>query len=86
MSFDPNEPVIPGDVMDVCDMGQDYQSRLNRSSVGLVVAEARHQAGPGTEICVDCGGDIPKDRREAQQGCIRCAECQKLFERLRRGI
>ncbi len=86
MSLGPSEPVIAGDVMDVGDMGQDYQSRLNLASVGLVVAEARHQAGPGSEICVDCGDEIPPGRREVQQGCIRCAECQTLFERLRRGI
>lgn len=85
--LEPGEPVIPGDVMDVADMGQDYQARLNRSSVGLVVAEARRQVGgTGTEICVDCLGDIPEDRREAQPGCTRCAECQALVERLGGGI
>ncbi|MCL0002453.1 TraR/DksA family transcriptional regulator [Providencia rettgeri] len=30
--------------------------------------------------CEDCGKPIPEERRIASQGCIRCIDCQTIFE------
>jgi phage/conjugal plasmid C-4 type zinc finger TraR family protein len=35
----------------------------------------------GTD-CVDCGDEIPEERRKAQPGCRRCLSCQADFELL----
>ena len=66
---------------------QDYQAKHNAAALAAHQAKISNQmAGPSLEICMDCGDDIPEDRREAQQGCTRCAECQTLSERLGGGI
>lgn len=73
--------------MDEGDVAQDYQTKHNAAALAAHRAEMSNQmAGPSLEICMDCGDDIPEDRREAQQGCTRCAECQTLSERLGGGI
>ncbi|MFB4504340.1 TraR/DksA family transcriptional regulator [Enterobacter hormaechei subsp. xiangfangensis] len=41
--------------------------RLNRNAVSA-------------EHCVDCGDDIPEQRRAAVPGCQTCAECQGVIE------
>ncbi|CRL65426.1 TPA: TraR/DksA family transcriptional regulator [Proteus mirabilis] len=30
--------------------------------------------------CEDCGREIPEKRRIAVMGCIRCADCQTVYE------
>ncbi len=30
--------------------------------------------------CVDCGEEIPEERRKAKPGCRRCLDCQNLHE------
>ena len=40
----------------------------------------RQPQGPGREECVDCGEEIPAARRQRVPGCIRCVECQTVFE------
>jgi phage/conjugal plasmid C-4 type zinc finger TraR family protein len=73
--------------MDVGEVAQDYQDKHNAAALAAHRAKISNQmAGPSLEICMDCGDDIPEDRREAQQGCTRCAECQTLSERLGGGI
>lgn len=68
------------------DEAQDYQARHNQAALSRVLTEAARPVGESLEICVDCLGEIPRDRREAQQGCTRCAECQALSERLVGGL
>lgn len=42
------------------------------------IRSARTQA---TNECIDCGEDIPPERKEAQPHCCRCVECQDRLER-----
>lgn len=75
------------DPVDEGDMAQEYQDRHNRDAVETVLAAARlQQSGPGSEICEDCGEEIPSKRREAQPGCVLCVECMRLHERIRSGM
>ena len=30
--------------------------------------------------CIDCGNPIPEQRRMAVPGCLRCIDCQDIFE------
>ncbi|MES1977520.1 MAG: TraR/DksA C4-type zinc finger protein [Pseudomonadota bacterium] len=39
-------------------------------------------AGKGQRDCDSCGEPIPRDRRKAMPGAIRCTPCQQTFERL----
>ncbi|MFC0349703.1 TraR/DksA C4-type zinc finger protein [Undibacterium danionis] len=31
--------------------------------------------------CLDCGDDIPEERRHAMLGCKRCTHCQEIREK-----
>ncbi len=85
MSID-NGPVIPGDVMDEGDVAQDYQTRHNQDAINRALAEVRRPVAMTLKICEECGEVIPRGRRKAQPGCSRCAECQRVHERLRGGL
>lgn len=47
-------------------------------------------AAPGIEValdCVECGVEIPAQRREALPGVFRCVDCQQIHEQQqKRGI
>uniref|UniRef100_A0AB39C0A0 DksA-like zinc-finger protein n=1 Tax=Pakpunavirus sp. TaxID=2833053 RepID=A0AB39C0A0_9CAUD len=47
---------------------------LDRIS-GVAAVRARMQ-GEGRPDCLDCGYDIPKERRDAVSNAVRCKECQ----------
>lgn len=81
-----DEQAIPGDVKDEGDVAQDYQNRLNQDGINRVLAEARRPVAMTLKICEDCGEVIPRGRRKAQPGCSRCAECQRVHERLKGGM
>jgi RNA polymerase-binding transcription factor DksA len=42
---------------------------------GVAAVRARMQ-GEGRPDCLDCGYDIPKERRDAVENAVRCKECQ----------
>ncbi|OMG61484.1 TraR/DksA family transcriptional regulator [Stutzerimonas balearica] len=42
---------------------------------GVALVQARLQ-GQGRPDCLDCGEDIPKERRDAVSNAVRCKECQ----------
>jgi RNA polymerase-binding transcription factor DksA len=46
--------------------------------------EAQAQMVSETE-CIDCGDEIPEQRRISIRGVQRCVHCQTLFERRRAG-
>lgn len=51
---------------------------MRRSNVGA------HRDAPSSESetqCIDCGAEIPEERRAAVPGCTRCVRCQQIFER-----
>ena len=50
--------------------------------VGAAVEAARAAlVGAGAEDCKDCGGEIPKARREAIPSATRCVHCQAINDR-----
>ncbi len=74
------------DVMDEGDVAKSYADRHNQDALNRVLANARRPVGLGSEFCIDCEDEIPADRRQAQPGCTRCAECQRVHERLTVGV
>lgn len=47
------------------------------------LARERHarESAVGTELCVDCEGDIPLPRRQAMPWVTRCVPCQEDADR-----
>ena len=43
---------------------------------GGVAAVRDRLKGDGCPDCLDCGEDIPKERRDAVSNAVRCKECQ----------
>jgi phage/conjugal plasmid C-4 type zinc finger TraR family protein len=73
--------------MDEGDIAADYQARHNAAALEEHRrAMARAETGPGSEMCEECGDDIPAARRQKQPGCTRCVDCQSAHERLAGGM
>lgn len=69
--------------MDAADVAQGEQDAELEGKLSVAVSAARAAlAGPGDEICADCGGEIPLQRRVAMPSAIRCVECQAFAERI----
>ncbi len=49
--------------------------------LGGVAAVRARMAGPGRPDCLDCGYDIPKERRDAVSNAVRCKECQDIEDK-----
>lgn len=64
--------------MDDIDRAQANQAAHNRQA--LAEQQRAGQPGQGRLDCLDCGEPIPEARRKAQRGCIRCLECQTIYE------
>ncbi|WP_233559805.1 TraR/DksA C4-type zinc finger protein [Oleomonas cavernae] len=59
------------------------QRRAEILSDEALDAHRRRVIGPEHRWCVDCGEEIPEDRRRAVPGTMRCIECQTRAERRR---
>ena len=69
--------------MDAADVAQEEQDAELAGQLDVAVKAARASlAGPGGEICADCGSEIPLQRRIAMPSAIRCVECQAFAERI----
>lgn len=68
------------------EMAQLHAIHLHMNAVRDVqrVLEAQSLVEPAEE-CVDCGEEIPLQRRAAVRGVQRCTHCQEVFERRRAG-
>jgi phage/conjugal plasmid C-4 type zinc finger TraR family protein len=66
---------------DVLDMAQAHVEQ----ETALQIERIRKGAGKGTGSthCVDCGAEIPNERRRHMPGAVRCVPCQDLMERIR---
>jgi len=56
--------------------------------IGGVAAVRERLKGDGRPDCLDCGEDIPKERREAVSNAVRCVPCEEIHaqrEARRRG-
>lgn len=61
----------------------DRAQRLNEQHQEQVLAEHRSRlanAGPGSPVCLECGDDIPAERRKQVAGCSLCIDCQRAYE------
>lgn len=47
---------------------------------GIAIARAMLPSGESSPVCWDCGGEIPKARREAMKGCKYCVNCAPSHE------
>ncbi|MCY1398870.1 hypothetical protein D3C76_663150 [compost metagenome] len=61
----------------------DFAGPLVQNWTDELIAAIRERAlsGPSAAVCVDCGDDIPVERRLAALGCVRCVECQGFADR-----
>ncbi|KQC03137.1 MAG: hypothetical protein APR55_07065 [Methanolinea sp. SDB] len=66
--------------MDDCDCAAELSEIYLANA--LAKQRAKTQAGGiSRSECIDCGEEIPEDRRLAAPGCERCVRCQAIFER-----
>ncbi len=61
--------------MDPIDLASEFEQRELEANLSIALAAAR-QTGESEEFCVDCGEEIPEQRRRAVPGCKRCVSCQ----------
>lgn len=62
----------------------DLASEVETAARERAIAAARGcLAGEGSDLCADCGEEIPEARRRALPSATRCVGCQSGFERER---
>lgn len=71
---------------DEADQAQDYQARHNAEAVAQALRVAQRPSADNVTQCVECGDSIPRARRKALPGVRRCTECQRDYERHKRGV
>lgn len=64
---------------DVVDMAQAHVEQETALSIERI--RQRAQTGIGRHDCVDCGTEIPLERRRHMPNAIRCVPCQDIAER-----
>jgi phage/conjugal plasmid C-4 type zinc finger TraR family protein len=57
------------------------QERIEAELERAISAARRVHNGPAATHCVDCGEDIPEERRQAIAGVRTCAYCQAIREK-----
>lgn len=68
------------------DMAQLHAIHIHMNAVRDVQRVLEQQSlVAAAEECVDCGEEIPPQRRAAVRGVQRCTHCQAVFERRRAG-
>ncbi len=65
--------------MDSIDQIQGVDDRLRAIHL-KEIQKKLYMEEEGSEYCVDCEEIIPAARRSAMPGCVRCVECQEMFE------
>jgi phage/conjugal plasmid C-4 type zinc finger TraR family protein len=68
--------------MDEGDYAADYAERFNKDAIASVVRGAGKTSGQSSDVCLECGEDIPARRKIAIPGCSLCVSCQVEKERL----
>jgi len=69
-------------MVDQFDRAQELDARYRQQALDQQArrAAADHGQQRGRSHCIDCGEAIPEARRRSVAACIRCIECQTLFE------
>lgn len=62
---------------DLLDEAQAKEERERDASIARVTAKLD---GDSESQCIDCGAEIPAQRRNAVPGVKRCIDCQEDFE------
>jgi len=65
---------------DVFDRAQELELAQREAALAAHAAASKSQ-GESLTHCIDCGGEIPLERRLAAIGCTRCARCQSRHEK-----
>lgn len=63
---------------DVLDRAQAHMERETELRIAAIQRYSR--AGHGRELCIDCGDQIPLNRRKHVPNARRCAACQAAEE------
>lgn len=67
----------------------DRAQRTNEQHLNQALAghrKRRGNTGLGSPVCLECGDDIPAERRKRVAGCRLCIDCQREHEeQLRKG-
>lgn len=66
--------------MDVIDQAQDFEQAARARKIASMRIPKYSDPNENRE-CVDCGEDIPEERRIAAPWTKRCVDCQSLAER-----
>ena len=68
------------------EMAQLHSIHVHMNAVAAVQRAVAAQAEQESEEwCIECGDEIPQQRRQLIKGVQRCIHCQELFERKRAG-
>lgn len=68
--------------MDEIDQAQNYNEDFQAFCLKQQQRDREPDNYTGLD-CLDCGEEIPPERREAMPGCRRCIDCQTLHENWR---
>jgi RNA polymerase-binding protein DksA len=79
-------PHEPGDAADSGDQrfqtGMAHVDKQRDQEELMAIDAARTRMADGTYgICIDCGGEIPFERLQAQPAALRCIACQNAYEK-----
>jgi RNA polymerase-binding transcription factor DksA len=50
--------------------------------IGGVAMVLSRMTGEGRPDCLDCGEDIPKERRDAVSNAVRCVPCEEIHAQM----
>jgi len=67
--------------VDAADYAQDREGEYLADRLAAQ-ARAAGLGARGTDICADCGEEIPAERRAALPSAVRCINCQAWAERV----
>ena len=79
-------PHEPGDAADSGDQrfqtGMAHVDKQRDQEELMAIEAARARMAEGTYgVCIDCGGEIPFERLQAQPAALRCVACQSAYEK-----
>lgn len=59
------------------DRASEYEMQMREHQINAAI---KRPVGVSAFTCEECGRPIPEQRRLASVGCIRCIDCQTIFE------
>jgi phage/conjugal plasmid C-4 type zinc finger TraR family protein len=65
--------------VDEIDLTPPHEERFQAEALAIQQSHREPDDNPGDD-CLDCGNEIPLERRLAKPGCRRCISCQEAHE------